>query len=658
MMSTVFFTLWAGPKAPGTAALSRAAVIKAGPEQEVDGIGSLRRMPPIEPGSVGPFETSLDDGTRFLVLRFPTEAAPAARLYIRDMALPVGAKLFLYGLDTSGSVTTADGPFEGAGPLQSGEFWSSAIVGSDIVVELQAGEDLLADIPFEIVGFAPADPSEVQTDLARNSNEVRTSIFRNTPLTHTVKDGIAIFEGDIELGNAGELSAANSKESKGRRGAVAITGTSYRWKNGIIPYAIDPALPTPTRVTAAITHWNTALEGYIKWVPRTSETAYVQFARAASSSTCSSSVGMLGYAQKVQVGDSCSKGNIIHEMGHAVGLWHEQGREDRDEYVKVLWENIQQGLSYNFTQNIYNGEDVGFYDYGSIMHYPANGFSGNGKATIETIPPGIPIGQRTALSQADISAVRAIYPRTASSNGMMLPTTLNITLTSIPTGQTLTADGVNYKTPKTLQWAPGSVHTITAVTPPIVNGVRNVFVRWTDGGAQTHTIVTPPTSMTYRADYATSYATVATATAPGTVTLSPVSPDTFYAQNTYVALEATPPSDYCFTSWTGMVAGTPPKTNLKISKAYTVQANFVPGGISVSPAALAAPTSANTQEISVSGTTGCMWKATSPVSWIKITQGATGAGPGVVTLSISARTTTKPRTATLTIADMPVVVTQ
>ncbi|VDM66487.1 unnamed protein product [Strongylus vulgaris] len=34
---------------------------------------------------------------------------------------------------------------------------------------------------------------------------------------------------------------------------------------------------------------------------------------------------------------------IIHELLHVIGLWHEHMREDRDQYITVLWDNVQKG---------------------------------------------------------------------------------------------------------------------------------------------------------------------------------------------------------------------------------------------------------------------------------------------------------------------------
>ena len=61
------------------------------------------------------------------------------------------------------------------------------------------------------------------------------------------------------------------------------------------------------------------------------------------------------------------------------------------------------------TINGTDGDDVGPYDYGSIMHYPATAFSKNGQPTIVT-KNGATIGQRQGLSPGDIAAVQSMYP--------------------------------------------------------------------------------------------------------------------------------------------------------------------------------------------------------------------------------------------------------
>lgn len=57
----------------------------------------------------------------------------------------------------------------------------------------------------------------------------------------------------------------------------------------------------------------------------------------------------------------------MHEIGHVLGLWHEQQRTDRDESVEVLDDNI--GIFKNqFSKHWEVPEDVP-YELGSVMHY-------------------------------------------------------------------------------------------------------------------------------------------------------------------------------------------------------------------------------------------------------------------------------------------------
>jgi hypothetical protein len=106
-------------------------------------------------------------------------------------------------------------------------------------------------------------------------------------------------------------------------------------------------------------------------------------------------------------------------------------------------------------------------------------------------------------------------------------------------------------------------------------------------------------------------------------------------------------------------AGTPAATKVTMTKAYTVNANYQLASISVTPSSLTVPVKSNTQVINVNATAGCLWTAKSPVTWVKVTAGASGTGPGTVTLSIATRyATTPPRTAVLTIGGQSVVISQ
>ncbi|HEY6374028.1 MAG TPA: Dot/Icm T4SS effector Zinc-dependent metalloprotease LegP [Edaphobacter sp.] len=235
--------------------------------------------------------------------------------------------------------------------------------------------------------------------------------FTQKPVLYAAVDGQAIFEGDIVLGTVKDLQQAQTPGLAPR--SIGITGAQFRWPNAQVPYEIDSGLPNQQRVTDAIAHWEAHTR--IRFVQRTAanQAQFPDFVRFVSGGGCSSTVGRQGGPQNVTLGPNCSAGNAIHEIGHTIGLWHEQSREDRDSFVTIVWANIDPAMQFNFSQHIQDGDDLGAYDYGSIMHYPHDAFSTNGQDTIvpkQSLPSGVVMGQRTALSAGDLAGVATLYP--------------------------------------------------------------------------------------------------------------------------------------------------------------------------------------------------------------------------------------------------------
>ncbi|KAE9413860.1 hypothetical protein Angca_010267, partial [Angiostrongylus cantonensis] len=89
-------------------------------------------------------------------------------------------------------------------------------------------------------------------------------------------------------------------------------------------------------------------------------------------------------------------GSAIHEIGHALGLFHTMERYDRDSFIIILMQNIKRRLlimlvwpnqrsQFDKLNESYAGVYGLTYDYGSIMHYDELSYSANGRLTMVPI---------------------------------------------------------------------------------------------------------------------------------------------------------------------------------------------------------------------------------------------------------------------------------
>ncbi len=253
--------------------------------------------------------------------------------------------------------------------------------------------------------------------------ETRTGIYRGKTVTYTIVNGLAVYQGDIILEGLLEPSRENSSPKDSARPRTASTEPIPREGIGIaypsnlwpkvgavyqVPYIITTG---SANMTAAISAFNSTFSGLIQFVARTAEPDYVNvnLTPGDSSGTCQSYVGRIGGPQLIGGAINCNVGVLLHEMGHSVGLWHEQSRSDRNTYVTVAYQNIIRSLKDNFDQELDNAQDLGLYDYRSAMHYHPFAFTRNGDPTIESIPAGIPMTNTVGYTEGDVDSIKRLY---------------------------------------------------------------------------------------------------------------------------------------------------------------------------------------------------------------------------------------------------------
>ncbi len=339
-----------------------------------------------------------------------------------------------------------------------------------------------------VVMFTPTPPPTVPA-MSPEPDQILSGIIPGLPPdTMLVEGDILIRVADFPL-RYPSIHASHAPE-----GTYQTNG----WPGGQVPYEFN----------ANVTQANRAfMETAMSWWEDVAGVDFVQCANnlctgdhlhIQNSNVNTSFVGRQGGEQIVNIFNWNITAIVAHELGHALGLEHEQNRPGRDQFVTINWGNICKatdttcngGFCFDAAMNridcdfnfaLESGASVyGSYDFGSVMHYGRNAFSRNGNNTITVLPPfdtewQNAIGQRARLSERDKNVMGCMYPRanwrwvatgsggTQSGSCTNPYRSISTALNSTPSGGTLwlepgTYSGVTLLTrPMTLKAPNGSV---------------------------------------------------------------------------------------------------------------------------------------------------------------------------------------------------------
>lgn len=283
---------------------------------------------------------------------------------------------------------------------------------------------LMMSLGFLLASCGEIDHDEAMLDLASvdyNSElpihraRVET-IYGPQVLTFVDQDGDAVFGMDMILGRTetilkegalAENGAGVGESSEPLAASMfSLEGNHRRWDDGVIPYTIHSnARHYRSNILQAVQEWNSKTP--IRWQPRTNEKDYVEFSEKLSTGTCSAHLGRHGGKQAIFLIPMCNRQSaILHEMGHALGFIHEHQRQDRDKYVEILWDRIDQQLGYAWRihwEKVKWYAPMSAYDFNSVMHYDG----GYIQARPEYHPPHI--GGAEQLSAKDVAGTWKLY---------------------------------------------------------------------------------------------------------------------------------------------------------------------------------------------------------------------------------------------------------
>ncbi|XP_059191646.1 hatching enzyme 1.2-like [Centropristis striata] len=203
-------------------------------------------------------------------------------------------------------------------------------------------------------------------------------------------------------------------QSESERNADPCTSYGCMWPKSAdgkvyVPYVISRVY-SPREVSIIKRGLNSFHDvSCIRFVQRSSSQR--EYLNIQSLNGCYSYIGRLSNGQNLSLArNGCVYHNTVqHEVLHALGFHHEQKRSDRDQYIRIVLENVTPGMEHNFDKvNTLNQGTT--YDYGSVMHYHEYAFSKNNQPTLVAIPDSsVQFGVASEMSQKDIIRLNKLY---------------------------------------------------------------------------------------------------------------------------------------------------------------------------------------------------------------------------------------------------------
>jgi len=155
---------------------------------------------------------------------------------------------------------------------------------------------------------------------------ISSSTYKNKKVNYTIKDNLAIYEGDIILGTVDEAEVWREAKENTPTTNTAL-GNRKKWSKGIIPYTLDADVSPKTRTLINQAMRDIQTKANVSFVQRSKNNAhlYADYIHIVSTQpACWSEVGRTGGAQEMNLVDTCKLSGISHEFHHALGLFHHQ----------------------------------------------------------------------------------------------------------------------------------------------------------------------------------------------------------------------------------------------------------------------------------------------------------------------------------------------